>query len=382
MLQYIIRRCILMVPTLVGVSLLVTALLRLLPSDAVDILVAGGEVQGGPESFNEIVNARLARQGKDPTTLGSFNSDRLLMEKTVVNEQLQREGIDPAKALDAQRTAARNTISREAFKDKIRQRLGLDNNYFQQWGDWAWNAIRGDLGTSLIGSREVSDELKRRIPVSFELGLIAMLVSIGIAVPLGVASAVKQDSWVDYGLRGFAIAMLSVPSFFVATILIAVLIRYFGYSFPINYKDIWENPGTNLQLVIAPAVILGIGLSGTLLRLTRAQMLEVLRQDYIRTARAKGLAGRSVVVVHAVRNALVPVVTVIGLQVPVLVGGSLVLENIFNIPGVANYLFVAINNRDFPAIIAVNMVVALVIVVVNLVVDVSYAVLDPRVRLS
>ena len=382
MLQYIIRRCILMVPTLIGVSLLVTALLRLLPADAVDILVAGGEVQGGPESFNEIVNRRLAAEGKDPAALGGFSSDRLRMEKTVVNEQLQREGIDPEKALDSQRTAARNTISRDAFKDKIRASLGLDKSYFEQWADWAWNALRGDLGTSLIGSREVSDELQRRIPVSIELGLIAMLVSVAIALPLGVASAVKQDSWVDYGLRGFAIAMLSVPSFFVATILIAVLARYFDYSFPINYKEVWDDPQTNLELVVAPALILGIGLSGTLLRLTRAQMLEVLRQDYIRTARAKGLAGRSVVVQHAVRNALVPVVTVIGLQVPVLVGGSLVLENIFAIPGVAQYLFVAINNRDFPAIIAVNMVIAIVIVVVNLVVDVSYAVLDPRVRLS
>ncbi|MBI2766014.1 MAG: ABC transporter permease [Chloroflexi bacterium] len=382
MLQYIIRRIILMIPTLIGVSLLVTALLRLLPADAVDILVAGGEVQGGPESFNEIVNKRLAAEGKDPAAISGFNSDRLRAEKAVVDDQLKKEGINPETALDSQRTAARNTVSRDAFKDKIRQRVGLDKNYFEQWSSWAWDAVRGDLGTSLIGSRDVSSELKRRIPVSVELGVLGMLVSIVIAVPLGVASAVKQDSWVDYGLRGFAIAFLSVPSFFVATIIIALLIRFYGYSFPINYRELWDDPSTNLQLVVTPAIILGVGLSGTLLRLTRAQMLEVLRQDYIRTARSKGLSSRHVIIRHAVRNALVPVVTVIGLQVPVLVGGSLVLEQIFAIPGVANYLFSAINNRDFPAIIAVNMVVAVVIVVVNLAVDVSYAVLDPRVRLS
>ena len=148
------------------------------------------------------------------------------------------------------------------------------------------------------------------------------------------------------------------------------------------YKDLWDDPSENLQLVVIPAIILGIGLSGTLLRLTRAQMLEVLRQDYIRTARAKGLAGHSVVVRHAVRNAFIPIVTVIGLQVPVLVGGSLVLESIFGIPGVAQYLFLSIFNRDFPAIIGVNMVVAATIVLINVAVDVSYAILDPRVKLA
>ncbi|MCC7362911.1 MAG: ABC transporter permease [Dehalococcoidia bacterium] len=380
MLQYIIRRILLMIPTLIGVSLLVTALLRLLPSDAVDILVAGGEVQGGQAAFKELVDARLASDGKDPATASI--TDRARAENALISAQLQKDGIDFEKATDPQKNAAKSTLSLEQYKDNIRKNLGLDKNYFEQWFSWATDAVRGDLGHSILGSRPVSDELKRRIPVSVELGLLGMLVSVVIALPLGVASAVKQDGFIDYGLRSFAIAMLAVPSFFIATIVIALSARWWSYSFPVRYEEFWENPKANLELVLVPALILGIGLSGTLLRLTRAQMLEVLRQDYIRTARSKGLGARSVIIRHALRNAMVPVVTVIGLQVPVLVGGSLVLEQIFGIPGIANYLFVSIANRDFPAIIGVNMVVAVTIVMVNLLVDVMYAVLDPRVRLA
>ncbi len=380
MLQYIIRRLVLMIPTLIGVSLLVTGLLRLLPSDAVDILVAGGEVQGGQAAFKEIVDARLTADGKDPAKASI--TDRARAENAVIAEQLKKDGIDFEKATDPQKNAARSTISLNTYKDHIRERLGLDKNYFEQWSSWATHAMRGDLGTSILGSRSVGSELKRRIPVSIELGALGLMVSVLIALPLGVASAVKQDGFVDYGLRSFAIAMLAIPSFFMATIIIALAARWWGYSFPVKYAEIWDSPKANLELVLVPAVILGVGLSGTLLRLTRAQMLEVLRQDYIRTARAKGLAGQMVVTRHALRNALVPIVTVIGLQVPVLVGGSLVLEQIFGIPGVAKYLFESIANRDFPAIIGVNMVVAVTIVAVNLVVDVTYALLDPRVRLT
>ncbi len=380
MAQYIIRRLLLMIPTLVGVSLVVTGLLRLLPADAVDVLVAGGEVQGGGEAFKEIVDKRLQSDGKDPAT--ATITDRARAENAVINEQLKRDGLDPETANQSQRQTAKNTVALNAYKDAIRDRLGLDKNFVEQWTSWGWNALQGDLGTSIIGSRPVSDELKRRIPVSIELGLLGMLFSVVIALPLGVASAVKQDGLVDYGMRSMAIAALAIPSFFLATIVIAVAARYWNYSFPIKYAELWDDPKTNLELVVVPSLILGIGLSGTLLRLTRAQMLEVLRQDYIRTARAKGLAGRTVVIQHATRNAFVPIITVIGLQVPVLVGGSLVLESIFGIPGVARYLFESISNRDFPAVIGVNMLVAVVIVFTNLVVDVMYAVLDPRVRLS
>lgn len=380
MAQYIVRRLLLMIPTLIGVSLLITGLLRLLPADAVDVLVAGGEVQGGGEAFKELVDQRLVKDGKDPAK--ATITDKARAENALIGEQLKRDGKDPNTTDQSLRTAAKSTLALNAYKDNIRQRLGLNKNYIEQWSSWAWNAAQGDLGTSIIGSRSVSDELKKRIPVSIELGVLGMLVSVLIALPLGVASAVKQDGLADYGMRSLAIAALALPSFFIATIIIAIASRFWNYSFPVRYADFWDDPKTNLELVVVPAVILGIGLSGTLLRLTRAQMLEVLRQDYIRTARAKGLAGRTVIVRHAVRNAFVPVITVIGLQVPVLVGGSLVLESIFGIPGVARYLFESILNRDFPAVIGVNMLVAFVIIATNLVVDVLYAVLDPRVRLS
>lgn len=380
MAQYIVRRLLLMIPTLIGVSLVVTGLLRLLPADAVDVLVAGGEVQGGGESFKELVDQKLVADGKNP--LSATITDRARAENGLIAEQLKRDGQDPETTNQSLRQTAKNTLALNAYKDKIRDRLGLDGNYFQQWSSWILNAVQGDLGTSIVGSRPVSDELKRRIPVSIELGLLGMFFSLIIALPLGVASAVKQDGPVDYGMRSMAIAALAIPSFFLATIIIALASRWWNYSFPVKYAEIWDDPKTNLELVVVPALILGVGLSGTLLRLTRAQMLEVLRQDYIRTARAKGLASRSVVIRHGVRNAFVPIVTVIGLQVPVLVGGSLVLESIFGIPGVARYLFESIQNRDFPAVIGVNMLVALVIVSTNLAVDVMYAVLDPRVRLD
>jgi peptide/nickel transport system permease protein len=244
------------------------------------------------------------------------------------------------------------------------------------------NAVQGDLGTTIAGSRPVGDEMRKRVPVSFQLGILAMIVGSLIAIPTGIISAVKQDSAWDYVLRSTAIGMLALPSFFLATLVIAFTARWFDYSFPVIYKSFFADPWQNLQQVVVPAIILGFALSGTLMRLTRAQMLEVLRQDYIRTARAKGLAGRTVVISHATRNALLPVVTILGLQIPILVGGSLVLEQIFAIPGIAQYLFIAINQREFPVIIAVNMVIAVVIVVSNLVVDVAYGFLDPRVQLS
>jgi peptide/nickel transport system permease protein len=378
--QYIIRRVLLMIPTLIGVSLLITALLRLLPGDAVDILVTENSVGGGSQAFKEIVDARMMDGGIDPVQAGF--GDRIAFENELIAEQLKREGLDFATATDAQKQAARNTISFDTYKNKIRADLGLDKSYFEQWWSWATGIVRGDFGTSIVGSRPVGEELKRRIPASIELGVLALLTSMIVALPVGVISAIRQDSALDYATRSFAIAMLALPSFFVATIVIALAARLFNYSFPIFYKNLWVDPVSNLKLVLVPALILGFSLSGQLMRLTRAQMLEVMRQDYMRTARAKGLRERIAVLRHGVRNAFIPVVTVIGLQIPILIGGSLVLEQIFGIPGVARYLFESIIRRDFPPIIGVNMVVAFTIIVANLVVDVMYAYLDPRIRFA
>lgn len=378
MTQYIIRRLLLMIPTLIGVSLLITALLRLLPGDAVDILVTENSVGGGSQAFKEIVDGRLTAAGIDPLQAGF--GDRIKIENELIAGQLKREGIEFATATDAQKQSARNTIAFDTYKDKIRAEMGLDKNYLEQWWSWAGGVLHGDFGSSIVGGRPVAAELKRRIPASIELGVLALMTSIVVALPIGVMSAVKQDSVTDYLTRSFAIAMLALPSFFVATIVIALAARLFNYSFPIFYKDFWKDPVQNLKLVLVPALILGFSLSGQLMRLTRAQMLEVMRQDYMRTARAKGLRERAAIMRHGMRNAFIPVITVIGLQIPVLIGGSLVLEQIFGIPGVARYLFESIIRRDFPPIIGVNIVVAFTIVFANLVVDVLYAYLDPRIR--
>lgn len=380
MTPYIARRLLLMIPTLIGVSLLITALLRLLPGDAVDILVTENSVGGGSQAFKEIVDQKLIASGVDPIQAGF--GERIKIENELIEGQLKREGIDPAKATDAQKQAARNTVSFDTYKNKIRAALGLDRNYIEQWWSWATGIARGDFGTSIVGGRPVGAELKRRIPASIELGVLALITSAVVALPVGVLSAVKQDSAIDYATRSFAIAMLALPSFFVATIVIALTARLLNYSFPIFYKDLWKDPAENLKLVLVPALILGFSLSGTLMRLTRAQMLEVMRQDYMRTARAKGLRERVAIMRHGMRNAFIPVVTVIGLQVPVLIGGSLVLEQIFGIPGVARYLFESIIRRDFPPIIGINIVVAFTIVLANLVVDIMYAYLDPRIRFA
>ncbi len=381
MLQYIIRRLLLMIPTLIGVSLLVIFFIRLLPGDAVEILISQSEIQGMDQSFKKLVDDRLVKAGyPEPGT--APREERVKIQNELIDAQLKRDGLDPATATAAQRQTAQNDIARKAYGDRIRRDVGLDKNYFEQWWDWTSHAVRGDFGTTLLGGRSINDELRRRLPVSAELGLVGMLFGVLIALPTGIVSAVKQDTWADYVWRSTAIAMLALPSFFAATLVIALAGRWFDYSFPVFYEQLWDDPVTNLELVLVPGFILGIGLSGTLMRLTRAQMLEVLRQDYIRTARAKGLGGWPVVMRHAVRNALIPVVTIIGLQVPVLIGGSLVLEQIFAIPGIAQYLFLSIWQREYPAIIAINMIVALVIMVSNLVVDVAYAYLDPRVRLA
>jgi peptide/nickel transport system permease protein len=378
--QYIIRRLLLMIPTLLGVSLLVTAFVRLLPGDAVDILTDNNGLQGRDEVLRASVDAGLRKEGKDPAT--AIFQDKKRIEDAIVDAELRKEGHDPATATPVQRDAAKNEFARNAYKDEIRARLGVDKNYIHQWWSWVSHAARGDLGVTLAGGRPIGPELRERIPTSIELGLLGMLVSVVIALPVGIISAVKQDTAIDYVARSGAIGMLAIPSFFFATLVIIAASRWFDYSFPFFFSKLTDDPKKNLELIWMPAVILGIGLSGTIMRLTRAQMLEVMRQDYMRTARAKGLAGRSVVVRHGVRNALVPVVTIIGLQIPVLVGGSLVLEQIFGIPGVARYLFTAINNRDFPIIIAVNMLFAVVIIFSNLVVDLTYAVLDPRIRFT
>jgi peptide/nickel transport system permease protein len=264
----------------------------------------------------------------------------------------------------------------------IESALGLDRPWPVQYVDWLGNAMRGDLGEGFQNRRSVAEDIKTRLPVTIQLGLMAMLIGLMIALPVGIISAIRQDTMVDYVARSMAVAWLSVPSFWLGALIIAWGGKLWGWAPPLTYKSFVESPIENLTITLIPALLLGAALSGTVMRLSRAQMLEVMRQDYIRTAWSKGLRERTVIARHAIRNAFIPVVTLIGLQVPILVGGSVIVETIFNVPGIGRYLVTAINQRDYPIIQGVNLVVATVIVFTNLVVDASYSLLDPRVRYS
>ena len=315
MQKYVIRRLLLMVPTLIGVTLLVFGMIRMLPGDAVTMML---------EDY-----AAYAKDVED-----------------------------------------------------LRARLGLTKPFHEQYLTWVFNVLRGDLGTSLRNQTPVADDLAKRIPVTFQLGFMGLLVSLSISIPLGVYSAVKQDTLSDYVARSVAIAMLAIPGFWLGTLAITLPSIWWQWTPPLRYTQFIDDPGKNLSQMILPAVILGIGLSGTIMRLTRAQMLEILRQDFIRTARSKGLAERMVIFVHALRNAIIPVVTILGLQLTVMVSGTVVLESIFVVPGMGRYLLEGITYRDYPIVQAVMLIFAVLIIFSNLVVDIIYAWLDPRIRYS
>lgn len=309
---YLARRLLLVIPTLLGVSIIVFLLVRLLPGDAVTMLLQ-----------------------------------------------------DYAYAKDA---------------DEMRARLGLDRPVYVQYIEWIGGVVRGDLGASLRSKSPVSEELVNRLPVTAELGALAMLVGLAVAIPVGVVAAVRQDTWADYLGRSVAIGLLAIPSFWLGTLVITLPSVWWGWTPPLRYTRLLDDPIKNLAHVAIPAVILGLALSGSLMRLTRAQMLEVLRQDFVRTASAKGLAEHAVVMRHALKNAFIPVLTLLGLQVSVLVGGTVVLESVFVLPGMGRYLLEAVQYRDYPVIQALNLIFATVIVLANLGVDLLYGWLDPRVR--
>jgi peptide/nickel transport system permease protein len=268
------------------------------------------------------------------------------------------------------------------LKAKLRKEFGLDSSLPEQYVAWLGDILTGDLGESFFSGRPVSDELKSRVPVSVELGALALLFSITVGVPIGVISAVFQDKPLDYATRGVAVLLLAIPNFWLALIILIVGSRYFQWAPPARYHAPWEDLGSNLYMMLTPVVILGLGLAGTKIRLMRTQMLEVLRQDYIRTARAKGLTEMGVLLRHAAKNALIPVVTIIGLQMTVLIAGSVILERIFIIPGIGQYFLDAAQRRDFPIVQSLTLIIGTVIVVSNLLVDLSYAYLDPRVKYS
>jgi peptide/nickel transport system permease protein len=240
--------------------------------------------------------------------------------------------------------------------------------------------LEGNLGESLHSGRSVLSELERRVPVSFELGVWAQMTSIFAAVPMGVWAALKQDKFADYGLRSLAILLNSVPGFWIAVLVITFGSIWFNWAPPITFEYIWDDPIAHFKIMLLPALIIGLTPSGGLVRLVRTQMLEVLRQDYIRTAHAKGLSQNTVLYKHALRNALIPVVTVIGVNLPNIIAGTVIFEQIFIIPGMGRYLVDSVNNLDYPVIQGLNLVFATLLMMAVLLVDVSYAFLDPRIR--
>jgi len=275
---------------------------------------------------------------------------------------------------------AQNDLGSGQDRQTIEAALGLDKPVHEQYVRWLLSAVQGDLGSSLWTNTSVSSLIAERLPVTFELGLLALMVSISLAIPIGIYSAIRQDTMGDYLARSFSIIMLSIPGFWLGTLVMVFPSVWWRWSPELEYVGFFEDPLRNLSHMLPPAILLGLSLSAVTMRMTRTMMLEVLRQDYIRTARAKGLRESVVILRHALRNSLIPVVTLIGLQAPLLIGGAVVMEQIFAIPGMGLLLLEAVAQRDYPIISGIFLVVGLAVLLINLVVDLSYGFLDPRVR--
>jgi len=265
---------------------------------------------------------------------------------------------------------------------KARQELGLDRPFLEQYRVWISGVLRGDLGNSLTSRRPVLQELLKRINLTAHLAIMSLTIALLIAIPVGVLAAVRQDTMADYLGRLFAIMGLSLPDFWMATVAITFLAIWFRWMPPIGFAPIWVEPARNLSQLLLPALIIGARLAAVSMRMTRSSLLEVLRQDYIRTAWAKGLRERVVIVKHAFKNAFIPVVTIIGQQFSVLLGGTVIVEFIFLQPGVGSLMLDAVVLRDYTLIQGTVLFFAVVTVVMNLLVDLSYAWLDPRIRYS
>ena len=316
MRTYILKRLLLIVPTLLGAATLVFLIMRVIPGD-VTLLIFGGDAAGH---------------------------------------------IDP-KQLAA-----------------MRHRLGLDQPLLVQFGTWLWGVVRLDFGTSLWTGRPVIEELLIRLPLSLELALLSTIVSVLIAIPLGMLAAVRQDSWVDYVIRVFSIGGLAIPGFWVGIITILALVIFFGWGPPLEFTPPWVDPWANLSMMFWPVLTVGYRYSAVTTRMTRSTVLEVLREDYIRTAWAKGLRERTVVIRHALKNAMLPVITLIGTEFAFLIGGLVVTETVFTLNGVGRFVIDAVAHRDYPVVQALVFLIASSFVIVNLLVDLTYAWFDPRIR--
>ena len=334
MSAYIIRRLLLIIPTLSILTIMVFLAVRFIPGDVIDVMVA-----------------RMIEQGADGGEI-----DREVLER----------------------------------------RLGLDVPVHVQYGRWIGvlptrdfitgesrfkGLLQGALGQSLWGAHfSVEEKIIGRLPVTIQLGVMAIVIGLVIALPVGIYSAIRQDTAADYAGRSVAIIGLATPNFWLGTMVMLYPGIWWGWSPPIEMIPFTEDPLGNIGMFLIPSLILGTASAAATMRMTRTMMLEVLRQDYIRTAWAKGLGERVVVLRHAVKNALIPVVTLVGLQLPILIGGSVIMENIFSLPGLGRLLLTALDTRDYPMVSGVNLVFATAVVLFNLLIDLLYSYLDPRVR--
>ncbi len=332
MRAYIIRRLLLIIPTLFILSILVFLSVRFIPGDVIDVM----------ESEAAVYRAG----GRD--------------------------------------------------REPLERMLGLDVPVHVQYGRWIgvlptpdWRTgeshftglLQGSLGRSLVSGRlPVARKIVGRLPVTIELGFLAIVIGLVIALPVGIYAAIRQDTAADYAGRSVAIIGLAAPNFWLGTMVMVYPVVWWGWSPPMEWFRFTEGPLENLGVFIIPSLILGTGMAAATMRMTRTMMLEVLRQDYIRTAWSKGLKERAVVIRHAVKNALIPVVTLIGLQMPILVGGSVIMENIFNLPGIGRVFVLALNARDYPVVSGINLLFATAVIGINLAIDLVYPYLDPRVR--
>jgi len=264
--------------------------------------------------------------------------------------------------------------------EQLKEELGLNNNIATEYVKWLGNLLRGDWGTSMYSYEPVLSEVMPKVGVTLELALVAVFFAVVIGVPIGVISAIRQDSWIDYVLRGFSVLGLSVPGFVVATFVLAFLAIQFKWIPPTQYAAPWEDPVQNFQQFALAGLILSLATAASVMRYTRTMMLDVLRQDYIRTAWAKGLRERVVITRHALKNVLLPVITVIGLTMATLVGGTVIFETLFTMNGVGRLLIRGVYERDYPLVQGITLLFAIAVVLINLIVDISYSLLDPRAR--
>lgn len=285
----------------------------------------------------------------------------------------------PGDAVEMRYSEEGTFVSKEMLV-KERARLGLDQPIWRQFVRWIWGIVRLDFGISMWTGRPIAYEIKIRLELSLQVAIMATFFATLIAIPLGTMAAIKQDTWVDYIIRIFSIAGLATPSFWLGILMILMMLIYFKWLPPMIFTSLWKDPGANLSQLIWPALAVGYRYSATATRMTRSSVLEVMREDYIRTARAKGLWEKLVISRHAMKNAMLPVITVIGLEFAFLIGGLVVTEQVFNLNGIGKLFVQSIAQRDYTMTQTLVLLVAVTFIVVNFIVDILYAWLDPRIR--